>query len=418
MTLHALIGVAAVVVAAFLAGRLIRRRVPELVGYVLVGALLGPTGAHLFGRVELHTLEPLVMIPVAFLMFLIGERTSLAAFRRVRWMGFAAPMSYLVTAGLVYLAARAAGASLELAAMLAVLGGSGAPMTVASVVNGTSPRSEYGGSLIGLHASCDALAALAFAVVFPIVDLTSRGAGENAGLVWQVMRLGLAGALLGGLLGLSLSNLCARTQSPRAITAATLAHIAGGTAISFWLGFSVPLAALVMGAVVASRCKPRASELVFGRLSGAAPALFLVYSTLAGAAIRLGALPAMGAIGLAYVATRALGKLAGAQLAAAPAGMTRLEALRVGLGSLPHAGIAVGLATAASSALPGQGIATIPLTGVVIFEIVGAVIVRAQLRGWRPAGARRSPRAATPAPSTPGLVPAPAAEAAALEPAG
>lgn len=194
-------------------------------------------------------------------------------------------------------------------------------------------------------------------------------------------------------LGLTLAQACARLADPRRIAVATGAHVVAAGAISAALGLSVPLAALVMGAIAASRAGHERSGHVFAPIRRTEPLLYLVFFTLAGAAIRLNALPTMGLIGAAYVAARVCGKLASVFIGAVPTGMTRTEALRIGLGSIPHAGVSVGLVAVASAALPGRGIATVTLSAIVVFELAGALIVRRQLRRARPGAREQTARA-------------------------
>lgn len=98
MTTGTLGATAILLLLAYAAARLTRRHVPELVGYLVVGALLGPTGLGLLARAPLHQLAPVSLIPVAVLMFSIGERISLRAFRTERWLAVVAPMSFVLWA--------------------------------------------------------------------------------------------------------------------------------------------------------------------------------------------------------------------------------------------------------------------------------------------------------------------------------
>ena len=58
---------------AYLVSRLLaRRHLPELVGFLIVGALLGPSGVELISDQELASLRPLTEVALAILMFVIG----------------------------------------------------------------------------------------------------------------------------------------------------------------------------------------------------------------------------------------------------------------------------------------------------------------------------------------------------------
>ena len=78
----ALTGIAVVALAALACGMVMERlRQPAIVGYIVAGALLGPSGLAL---VEDRTgIDSLAELGVLLLLFLIGMELSLRAFRRV-----------------------------------------------------------------------------------------------------------------------------------------------------------------------------------------------------------------------------------------------------------------------------------------------------------------------------------------------
>ena len=79
---EALTGIAAVVLAALACGMILERlRQPAIVGYILAGALLGPSG---LGFVQDRTgIDKLAELGVLMLLFLVGMELSVRAFRRV-----------------------------------------------------------------------------------------------------------------------------------------------------------------------------------------------------------------------------------------------------------------------------------------------------------------------------------------------
>src|SRR5581483_8767328 len=107
--------------------------------------------------------------------------------------------------------------------------------------------------------------------------------------------------------------------------------------------------------------------------------LYLLFFTLAGVAIRIESLPRLGLVGAAYVLGRAAAKVASGAITARACGFARDRAIDFGLDSLPQAGVAVALAAVGSAALPGRGIATITLGSIIIFETLGAIVLRLNL---------------------------------------
>jgi Kef-type K+ transport system membrane component KefB len=382
--------VAALLAAAFAVGRLTRRHLPELVSWLVVGALLGPSGLALLPGDAFDHLRPLIQIATAVLMFLVGERLSLHALRLARWVSIAAVSSYVAAALAVYVCARLAGADQTLSLLLGTLSGGGAPMTVAALAG---RRRGYADGLVAFHAGCDMIAAIVFAAVLPAVVLADVHGRTLGGAVRTSLQLGLAGAALGVAVALSLSTFVSRSaRGGRAIGVLVVVHVAAAAVVCLALGLSIPLCALVLGAVTASRIPRQLQEATFVPLTRIEFPLYLLFFTLAGAAIRLEALPRLGLIGAAYIGGRTIAKLVSGTVVTRWYGFSFARAAGFGLASLPQAGVAVALAAVGSAALPGRGIATITLGSIVVFETVGAAIVRWSLDhvGDSPPGGARA----------------------------
>lgn len=363
--------------SALVAGRLTRRHLPELVSWLTVGALLGPSGLSLIPRDEFDHLRPLIQIATAVLMFLVGERLSLRALRPARWVVITALASYLTAAAVVYGGARLAGADQTRSLLLGTLAGGGAPMTLAALVG--KRRSAYPDGLVAFHASCDLLAAVAFAAILPAVVLADTPGKSLVSAARSSLQLGVAGAAVGTVAAVSLTAASRRLGGRRAIAGLVAAHVAAAAAVCLALGLSISLCALVMGAATATRIPRDLAAMTFRSLVRVEFPLYLLFFTLAGAAIRLDTLPRLGLVGVAYIAGRAAAKFASGTIAARACGFTRARAVAFGLDSLPQAGVAVALAAIGSAALPGRGIATITLGSIIVFETIGAAVVKRSL---------------------------------------
>ena len=116
---------------AYLASRVLaRRHLPELVAFLIVGAVLGPSGVELISDNELLSLRPITEVALAVLMFVIGERVSGRALRAAKWTVSAGVVQFALSAVAVFFATRAVGSDRSVALLLAALAGAGAPMTI------------------------------------------------------------------------------------------------------------------------------------------------------------------------------------------------------------------------------------------------------------------------------------------------
>lgn len=105
----ALTGIAAVALAALICGVLMERvRQPAIVGYIVAGVLLGPSGLALVQ--DRSGIDSLAELGVLLLLFLIGMELSLRAFRRVWRLALATTVIQIsASVGVMLIAAKVIG---------------------------------------------------------------------------------------------------------------------------------------------------------------------------------------------------------------------------------------------------------------------------------------------------------------------
>ena len=367
---------------AYLASRVLaRRNLPELVGFLVVGAVLGPSALGLISAEELSRLEPVTEIALGVLMFVIGERVSGRALRAARW-SVTTGLAQFVLSGLgVYAASQALGADRSVSLLLASLAGAGAPMTIAHVVATSGADGPYAKGLVSTHAVSDALATATFAAVLPVATLLSDDTADVAGAVFDFVKLGLGGIAVGVVGGFLIARLGHQIETSGELLLFVGVHMMLGWAVSTTLDLSFPLAALVAGSVASSISPVPFAQRLFRTLRSIEQPLYLLFFALAGASIHLSDLVQVGELGAAYIGVRVLAKLAGAVIGGPLGGLGFRQSLLLGLDLTPQAGVAVGLAVVAGETIPEQGgeAATVVLGAVVLFELIGPLLVSRHL---------------------------------------
>ena len=96
--------VAVLLLAAIVAGEAVRRwlRVSRVIGYLLVGAVLGPHAAGLLDTGTLDKLRVFVDIAVGLLLFELGQRVDLGWLRRNPWLLAASLLEAALTLAAVF----------------------------------------------------------------------------------------------------------------------------------------------------------------------------------------------------------------------------------------------------------------------------------------------------------------------------
>lgn len=370
---------------AYLASRLLaRHHLPELVAFLIVGALLGPSGIKLVDAPSLVALRPVTEVALAVLMFVIGERVSVRALRAARWTLTTGVVQYALSGVAVFWATRGLGADRPVALVLAALAGAGAPMTIAHIVSSVRARGSYPTGVVGTHAVSDALATTTFAAVLPVALLLSDEAANVTSALADFVKLGIGGAVLGLIGGWFISRLGFQIETSGELLLFVLVHVLIGWTIAGWLDISLPLAALVAGATAATVSPQAFSARLFRTIKTIEQPLYLLFFALAGASIHLEDVPKVGAVGVAYIVMRTAAKIVGGLGGGLVGGLGWRMSLRLGINLTPQAGVAVGLAVIASERLGDTGAeaATVVLGSVVLFELIGPLLVARDLRGW------------------------------------
>ena len=269
---------------AYLASRLLaRHHLPELVAFLIVGAVLGPSGIQLIDKQALISLQPVTEVALAVLMFVIGERVSTRALRAARWTVTTGVIQFVLSAIAVFWVTSRLGADRPVALVLGALAGAGAPMTIAHIVSSVRARGSYPTGIVGTHAVSDALATTTFAAVLPIALLLSDEAADIGSALLNFVQLGIGGAVLGLMLGWFISRLGFQIETSGELLLFVLVHIVLGWTIAGFLDISLPLAALIAGATAATVSPQAFSVRLFRTIKTIEQPLYLLFFALAGA---------------------------------------------------------------------------------------------------------------------------------------
>ncbi|WP_070988895.1 cation:proton antiporter [Halofilum ochraceum] len=267
---------------------------------------------------------------------------------------------------------------LGLSLLLGALATARAPAATTDVVLESGAKGPFTETLLGVVAVDDVWGVLAFSLLMTVVAILDGGDGMGM-LIHGAWEIG--GALgLGVVLGIPAAFATGRVARGDPTLAEALGLVFLCLGLARWLEVSFLLAAVVMGIVVANLA--RHHNRPFHAIEHIQWPFMLVFFLLAGAALELEVLPAVGWLGAAYVLARIAGRLLGASAGA------RWRAMRTGTGPwlgaalLPQAGIAVGMALVAAQRFPERAEVLLPvvLASTVVFEILGPPMTRLALR--------------------------------------
>jgi Kef-type K+ transport system membrane component KefB len=329
------------------AGRLTERiKVPQVVGQIIIGVILG---GSVLGVLSTETLDSLVFInflALAFIGFDIGGELSFRGLRRlgrpILWISLLESLgAFLLVSIAIFIWTR----KLYVALIFGALSSATAPAATVDVLReyqSSGPLTTTLFAVVGIDDGM-AIAIYAFAALFAKILL---GGGETINYA-KVILLPFAeifGALaLGFGIGVILLLLVRNITSRATLLVFVIGSILVTTGAANLLSLSLILANMSVGMTIINLPRYGRPDL-FEIARGVTGPLFILFFVLVGARLDVGSLWSVGMIGVLYVFFRTLGKQSGTYVGALAGRAPRNVRRYLGLCLFSQAGVAIGLA--------------------------------------------------------------------------
>ena len=395
--------VGAMLIACFYVGKLVKKTsLPSLIGYMLVGALFGPSfkrfGLELFTEPVRESLSFVTQIALGFVAFSIGSELSMKSLKRlgngIVWIIFSESFAaFFVVTGLIYLVTR----DLPMALVFGAMAPASAPAGTVAIIQEYKAKGSLTQALYAVVGFDDGLAIIIFGFAAAIAKslLLAEAPGHVSEGFFQMLKVPTIEVLLsivvGTVFGFILAQLVRFIKSPRDMLIVVFGIITLATGLSMMWHLSLILTNMVIGFVLVNTRRESLVHKVTAPLLEIMPLIFVLFFCLAGAHLELAALPSLGLIGIAYILGRSGGLIGGARLGALFGHVEEKIKKYVGLGILSQAGVAIGLALIVNSEFAGLGtvadgvshgsaigtkvITTITAT-CIVFEIIGPILAK------------------------------------------
>lgn len=361
-----------------------RTRLPRVTLLLACGVAVGRSGFDLLPPEAQGWYEFLSVLALTMVAFVLGGVFSPATLvRHGREILVISIVIVAVTVAVVAGGLWLLGAAPALALMLGAIAAATDPAAVEDVVRQSGRRGAFSDKLEGIVAVDDAWGIIVFSVMLAFAVGVAGNGGAQMSL-HAVRDLG-GGIALGAALGLPAAYLTGRLRKGEPMQSEALGVVFLIAGFAEWFEVSFLVAGMVAGALVVNLA--RHHERPFHEIENVRWPFMMLFFVLAGASLDAGEFLDLGLIGLGYVVLRIAGRLlgswAGAWLGGAPAG----ERPWFGIGLLPQAGVAVGMALVAAEHFPdiGGAILTLTIGTTVAFEIAGPPLTL-----WALGRARRS----------------------------
>lgn len=383
MNLNTLTYIAIMLIAALLAGKVVKKlKLPNVTGYLVIGLLLGPHCLKILSQDLIDEMGLVTEFALGCIAFSIGAEFKISFLKKVG----KAPIVIGVLEGIgavavVDTALLLLGYDITFALAMGAIASATAAASTLMIVKQYKAKGPVTNTLLPVVALDDAVALMAFGISMAAANVVSSHGDAPIGklLVAPLIELvgGLAfGALLGILMVLAVNVYTGRGNR----LAITLMMICLCVGVSDLVGFSSLLACMMLSMVFVNLSRYRTK--IYEPLDRITPPVYMMFFIISGASLDVTIITSVGVVGAVYVVGRVAGKALGAWLGARVSKAPKIVSRWLGLALVPQEGVAIGLATSAASSLPEYGarIKTIVLCGVVIYELIGPIITKIALK--------------------------------------
>lgn len=371
-------------------GRLFQKiRIPQVVGYIAVGILIGQTGLKIIDEHTIQAFQPFNYFALGLIGFMIGgelkKETFLKYGKQLVYIllseGIAAFLLVSILVGLVgSLFFHESNLAWALGLLLGAIASATAPAATTSVLWEYKTKGPLTSTILGIVAMDDGLALLLFAIAS---SLAGSLIGYSNGTIVKTFLIPIyeiGGSILVGVLsGLTLNKILKRYRKEERILAFSVGIVLLVLGVALFMNVDILLAAMALGVTVVN-FTPRKSKEMFKLIGGFTPPIYTLFFVLVGAKLNLSYMSlSVILLLIIYLIGRTVGKMAGANFGARISGATGIVQKYLPMCLFCQAGVAIGLSILASQRFPGEighTIVIIIITTVFILEIAGPPFVK------------------------------------------
>jgi Kef-type K+ transport system membrane component KefB/CBS domain-containing protein len=395
-----IIGIA-VILGSF-GGRIFARlRIPQVVGYIIIGFLaifVGGVWFHAITPEDIQRLEPVSLLALAIIGFSIGGEMKKEVFQKhgkgllilLLSEGITAALLVAILTGLVtcpwgklpddgILLVLTHG-NWSLAILLGAIASATAPAATVDVLWEYKTRGILTTILMAIVALDDGLALVLFGLASSVVDLLSGNAGFSLmNAVSKPLYDILGSIILGAIVGSAYAIVLRIFYNREMILPLCIGSLLSIIGICYYMNLDLILAAMSSGVMVVNLA-PRKSREAFDQISRFAPPIFVLFFVLVGARLQLKAMAGwMIVLAVVYLIGRTAGKFMGAYFGSKLGRLPSKVQKYLGFCLFSQAGVAIGLAILAAHRLPhetAQSIILVITATTFLVQIIGPPSVR------------------------------------------
>ena len=365
--------------------------VPQVVGYIIVGVLIGDTGFGLLHPSDIAALQPFNNFALGLIGFLVGGELSASIFREygkqfthiLLGEGLAAFLLVgLFSTVIVYFVCHSWMTAVAAGIVFGAIASATDPASTIDVLWEYRSAGVLTTAIVAIVALDDALAMTLYGLGTSIATILTQGGGASVGATLVGTGVDLVGAIVLGIAcGFVLNAMMhylPQTEKRLGMSIGML-MVCIGLAVAFHM--DVILATMAVGIVLSNRA-PNRSKKLFETVRSISTPIYIIFFVLVGARLSLGSMPIwIWGLVAAYVLMRSIGKWVGAYWGGRWSRAEKPVQNYMGMALFAQGGVAVGLSIVASHNLQHIQVTEGMTLGDMIIFTVTATTLCVQLIG-------------------------------------
>lgn len=357
---------------------------PQVVGYIIMGLIIGESGFKLITLHDVELLRPFNIFALGIIGFLVGGELKLSSFRKYGKQfsailfgeGLGAFFLVGVCTTLIFqILFKNWSASLAGGIVFGAIASATDPASTVDVLWEYRAKGVLTTSITAIVALDDALAMALYGLGTSAAQLLSAS-DVAIGAQFKKIGIELFGSMIVGVLFAVILNFILRWiyQKDKTLGIA-LGVILLMITLASSLQMDVILASMTLGFSV-SNISPKRSEKLFTLMRGFSTPIYVLFFVLVGARLSISNMPAwLWVIVGVYVVMRSVGKFYGAMFGAKLSDAPVVVRKYLGLGLFAQGGVAVGLSIMAGQRLEGVLLGDLPLGDAIIFGVTATTLI-------------------------------------------
>jgi len=367
-----------------ISGKVFQRfKIPQVVGYIILGLLIGKSFLHIFDGEIVQSLQPLVNFTLGIIGCVIGSELKGSVFKKygssIYTILFAEGMlAFLFVTILVTFITQ----KLYLGLILGAIASATDPASTISVLWEYKSKGPLTRTVTSIIALDDGLAL----IIYGLVSVFSKtmilkqafswweGLGVPIFEILECLALGIISAVIA-------VKMFKHIREETLAISFILGMICAGVGLSMYLHLDLILSSMAFGATMANML-PKVSEKIFDTIKDMTTSLYILFFVAIGAQLDIHTFLNVTLLGIitAYLVARSSGKIFGAMLGGVMAKAKKEVTKYTGICLFTQGGVAMGLALSISHNLSQTGTEG-QQVGILIINVVAATTFVVQLIG-------------------------------------